>query len=131
MTHFLKSRLDVGVDEGDRIIRVLVVCGQIMEHVKQLRASRGTILWATCALHKIWICGGEICVGRVSLTPPSDGLESRPCLTHPLGIGVWDASRLIDPETPPRHQGGGCTPLWTGTPTGAQLTLTRHYWVVI
>ena len=42
--HFLKSRLDVGVDEGDRIIRVLVVRGQIMEHVKQLRASRGTIL---------------------------------------------------------------------------------------
>jgi hypothetical protein len=39
-THFLKSRLDVGVDEGDRIIRVLVVCGQIMEHVKQLCASR-------------------------------------------------------------------------------------------
>jgi hypothetical protein len=43
-THFLKSRLDVCVDEGDRIIRVLVVRGQIMEHVKQLRASRGTIL---------------------------------------------------------------------------------------
>ena len=43
-TNFLKSRLDVGVDEGDRIIRVLVVRGQIMEHVKQLRASRGTIL---------------------------------------------------------------------------------------
>jgi hypothetical protein len=32
--HFLKSRLDVGVDEGDRIVRVLVVRGQIMEHVK-------------------------------------------------------------------------------------------------
>ena len=43
-THFLKRRLDVGVDEGDRIISVLVVRGQIMEHVKQLRASRGTIL---------------------------------------------------------------------------------------
>ncbi len=43
-THFLKSSLDVGVDEGDRIIRVLVIRGQIMEHVKQLRASRGTIL---------------------------------------------------------------------------------------
>ena len=43
-THFLKNRLDVGVDEGDRIIRVLVVRGQIMEHVKQLHASRGTIL---------------------------------------------------------------------------------------
>ena len=92
-------------------------------------------------------------------TPPSDCLESRPCPPHPLGIGVWDASRLIEgeyraqtgmwrllgfvsvrtikgrssssPETPPRHQGGGCTPLWTGTPTGAQLTLSRHYWVVI
>jgi hypothetical protein len=23
------------------------------------------------------------------------------------------------------------TPLWTGIPTGAQLTLSRHYWVVI
>ena len=43
-THFLKSSLDVGVDEGDRIIRVLVIRGQIMDHVKQLRASRGTIL---------------------------------------------------------------------------------------
>ena len=43
-THFLTSRLDVGVDEGDRIIMVLVVRGQIMEHIKQLRASRGTIL---------------------------------------------------------------------------------------
>ena len=42
--HFLKSRLDVGVDEGDMIIRVLVVRGQIMEHVEQLHASRGTIL---------------------------------------------------------------------------------------
>ena len=41
-TYFLKSRLDVGVDEGDRIIRVLVVREQIIEHVKQLRASRGT-----------------------------------------------------------------------------------------
>jgi hypothetical protein len=50
--HFLKSRLDIGVDEGDRIVRVLVVHGQIMEHVKQLRACRGTILKATCALHK-------------------------------------------------------------------------------
>jgi hypothetical protein len=38
------------------------------EHVEQLRASRGTILKATCALHKIWICGGEICVSHVSRT---------------------------------------------------------------
>jgi hypothetical protein len=52
--HFLKSPLDVGVNEGDWIVRVLVARGQIMEHVKQLRASRGTILKATCALHKIW-----------------------------------------------------------------------------
>ena len=37
-------------------------------------------------------------------TPPSDGLESRPCPTHPLGIRVWDASRLIDPRNV-------CTPL--------------------
>jgi hypothetical protein len=53
--YFLKSRLVVGVDEGDRIVRVLVVRGQIMEHVKQLREFRGTILKATSALHKIWI----------------------------------------------------------------------------
>jgi hypothetical protein len=31
-----KNRLDVGVDEGDRIIRVLVVRGQIMEHTSML-----------------------------------------------------------------------------------------------
>jgi hypothetical protein len=42
--HFLKSRLDVSVDEGDRIIRFLVSRGQIVEQVKQLRASRSTIL---------------------------------------------------------------------------------------
>ncbi len=52
---------------------------------------------------------------------------------HPLGIRVWDASRLIDPRNPPTSPGGPppCTPLWTGIPTGAQLTLSRHYWVVI
>jgi hypothetical protein len=64
--HFLKGRLDVGVDEGDRIIRVLVLRGQIMEHVEQLRASRGTILKDTCALHKIGICGCEVFVSRIS-----------------------------------------------------------------
>ena len=76
--------------------------------------------------------------------------SSQEALPHPLT--VWsprsdpvlcicqeleDASRLIDPRNSPRHQGGGCPsirgcdPLWTGSPTGAQLTLSRHYWVVI
>jgi hypothetical protein len=45
-----------------------------------------------------------------------------------LGTGVRDASRLIDPRNPPRHQ-GWVNPLWTGTLTGSQLTLSRHYWV--
>jgi hypothetical protein len=49
---------------------------------------------------------------------------------HLLGTGARDASRLIDPRNPPRHQ-GGCTPLWTGILTGAQLTLSRHYQVGI
>ena len=37
-----------------------------MEHVKQLRATCGTIMKATCALHKIWICGREIFVRSVA-----------------------------------------------------------------
>ena len=41
--HFLKSCLD----EGGRIIRDLLLQSQIMEHVEQLRASRGTIPKAT------------------------------------------------------------------------------------
>jgi hypothetical protein len=32
---------------------------------------------------------------------------------------------------PPTSPGGGCTPLWTGILTGAQLTLSRHYLVGI
>ena len=39
-------------------------------------------------------------------TPPSDSLESRPCSMHPLGTGVWDASRLIDPRNPLTSPGG-------------------------
>ncbi len=39
--HFLKNCLDVGVDEGGRIIRVLILHGQIMGHDEQLRTSRG------------------------------------------------------------------------------------------
>ena len=39
-------------------------------------------------------------------TPLSDGLESPLCPTHPLGIGVWDVSRLIDPQNPPTSPGG-------------------------
>ena len=49
-------------------------------------------------------------------TPPSDGLESRPCPMHPLGIGVWDASRLIDPRNPPTSPGGWVHPLMDGHP---------------
>jgi hypothetical protein len=44
---------------------------------------------------------------------------------------VPDASRLIDPRNPPRHQGVGAPLLWTGILTGSQLTLSRHYWVGI
>jgi hypothetical protein len=44
---------------------------------------------------------------------------------------LGEGRTLLDPRNPPRHQGGGCYPLWTGTPTSAQLTLSRHYWVVI
>jgi hypothetical protein len=58
--------------------------------------------------------------------PPSSPLRS----LHLIGISVRDASRLIDPQNPPRHQGVG-TPLWTGILTGAQLTLSRHYRVGI
>ncbi len=46
----------------------------------------------------------------------SDGLESRPCPMHPLGIGVWDASRLIDPRNPPTSPGGWVYPLMDGHP---------------
>jgi hypothetical protein len=42
-------------------------------------------------------------------TPPSDCLESQPM--HLLGIGVWDAIRLIDPQNPPTSPGGWvCAP---------------------
>ena len=34
--------------------------------------------------------------------------------THPLGIGVWDASRLIDPRNPTSP--GGVHPLMDGHP---------------
>jgi len=45
---------------------------------------------------------------------------------------LLSSTPLIDPRNPPRHQGVGvCTPLWTGILTAAQLTLSRHYWVVI
>jgi hypothetical protein len=65
--------------------------------------------------------------GAVLPFPPGlpDGLESRPCPLHLVGTGVRDASRLIDPRNPPRHQGGSA-PLWTGILTGSQLTLSRH-----
>ena len=33
------------------------------------------------------------------------GLESRPCPMYLLGTCVRDASRLVDPRNPPRHQG--------------------------
>jgi len=35
---------------------------------------------------------------------------------HPLGIGVWDASRLIDPRNPPTSPGGWVYPLMDGHP---------------
>ena len=45
--HFLKGCRDVGVDEGDRVIEVLSLSGQVVEHIEQLCASRVTVLKAT------------------------------------------------------------------------------------
>jgi hypothetical protein len=47
--------------------------------------------------------------------------------------GVWSpdpVSFQTTPETPTSPR-GGCTPLWTGILTGAQLTLRTHYRVGI
>ena len=64
--HFLKGIPDVGVDENSRVVGVLGLPRQIMEHVEQLRTPRGPILKATRTLHKIGIGGGEISVGSVA-----------------------------------------------------------------
>jgi hypothetical protein len=47
--------------------------------------------------------------------PLSDVLVSCPCPMYRLGTGVQDASRLIDPRTPPHHQGVGEPPYGRAT----------------
>ena len=67
-THLLKGCSDVGVNEGDRVVGVLSLCGQVVEHIEQLRATRGTVLKATCALHVIWIRVREVFVRGFTCT---------------------------------------------------------------
>ena len=82
------------------------------------------------------------------------GVPSLSYVMYLLETGVRDASKLIDPRNPPRHQGErvccllvlnsvtsppqwirqqklrgitvGAPLLWTGILTGSQLTLSRH-----
>ena len=42
--------------------------GQVVEHIEQLRATRGTVLKATCALHVIWIRVREVFVRGFTCT---------------------------------------------------------------
>jgi hypothetical protein len=46
----------------------LSLSGQVVEHIEQLRATRGTVLKATCALHVIWIRGRELFVRGFTCT---------------------------------------------------------------